>query len=46
VMQVLTSRKSERKLYKAIEDLDPKAFVISYEPRTFQGGFWVRKIRR
>lgn len=46
VMQILTSRKSERKLYQAIEELDPKAFVISYEPRTFHGGFWVRKIRR
>ncbi|TLS34963.1 DUF2179 domain-containing protein [Pseudalkalibacillus caeni] len=46
VMQILTSRKSERNLYDAIQELDPKAFVISYEPRTFQGGFWVKTIRR
>ncbi len=44
VMQVLAKRSNEKKLLKAIENLSPKAFVISYEPKMFKGGFWVRKI--
>ncbi|MBO8171691.1 MAG: DUF2179 domain-containing protein [Bacillaceae bacterium] len=44
VMQVLAKRSNEKKLMKTIESLSPKAFVISYEPKTFKGGFWVKKI--
>lgn len=46
MMEILTSRKSEEHLYKTIKELDPKAFIISHEPKTFYGGFWVKKIRR
>ena len=45
-MQVLTPRKSEMKLYEAINEIDPRAFIISYEPKQIQGGFWVRQVRR
>ena len=46
VLQILTPRKSESNLYKSIQKLDPKAFIISYEPRAFHGGFWVKAVRR
>lgn len=45
-MQVLTPRKSEMKLYEAINEIDPRAFIISYEPKQIQGGFWVRQVRK
>ncbi|WP_102347889.1 DUF2179 domain-containing protein [Bacillus sp. Marseille-P3661] len=45
-MQILTPRKSERKLYETIQDIDPKAFIISYEPKTIHGGFWVKAVRK
>ncbi len=45
-LQVLTPRKSELKLYQAINEIDPRAFIISYEPKQIQGGFWVRQVRK
>lgn len=45
VMQVLAKRKNEKKLYHTINEVSPKAFVISYEPRYFKGGFWTRRVR-
>ncbi|WP_186579029.1 DUF2179 domain-containing protein [Aquibacillus kalidii] len=45
-MQILTPRKSELTLYKAIKDLDPKAFIIAYEPKQIHGGFWVKQVRK
>lgn len=44
VMLVLAKRSNEKKLLKAIEEIVPKAFVISYEPRYFRGGFWTKKL--
>ncbi|HHB2447883.1 TPA: DUF2179 domain-containing protein [Staphylococcus aureus] len=46
VMQILTPRKYERKLMDTIKNLDPKAFIIAYEPRNIHGGFWTKGIRR
>ena len=46
MMEILTSRKSEKALYRTIKELDPKAFIISHEPKAFFGGFWVKGIRR
>jgi uncharacterized protein YebE (UPF0316 family) len=46
MMEILTSRKSELNLYNTVKDLDPKAFIISHEPKAFHGGFWVKGIRR
>jgi uncharacterized protein YebE (UPF0316 family) len=45
-MQILTPRKWEFKLYKTIQEIDPKAFIITYEPKTIHGGFWVKTVRR
>ncbi|PLR99195.1 DUF2179 domain-containing protein [Bacillus sp. T33-2] len=45
-MQILTPRKYELKLYQTIKELDPKAFIISYEPKTIHGGFWVKTVRK
>ncbi|NOU96307.1 DUF2179 domain-containing protein [Paenibacillus sp. LMG 31456] len=44
VMQVLTRRNQEKRLLHVIEELAPKAFLISSEPRMFRGGFWTRRI--
>lgn len=45
-MQILTPRKYELKLYDTIKRIDPKAFIISYEPKTIHGGFWVKTVRK
>ncbi|ARJ38530.1 DUF2179 domain-containing protein [Sporosarcina sp. P21c] len=45
-MQILTPRKYEVQLYKTITELDPKAFIISYEPKSIHGGFWVKSVKR
>ncbi len=44
-LQILTPRKYEMKLYATIKELDPKAFIIAYEPKTIHGGFWVKTVR-
>lgn len=45
-MQILTPRKDELKLYAIIKEIDPKAFIIVYEPKTIHGGFWVKSVRK
>ncbi|MGJ9458404.1 DUF2179 domain-containing protein [Oceanobacillus sp. CF4.6] len=45
-MQILTPRKYELKLYEMIQEIDPKAFIISYEPKQIHGGFWVKQVRK
>lgn len=44
VMQVLAKRNNEKKFYHLIEELAPKAFVISHEPKFFRGGFWTKRL--
>jgi uncharacterized protein YebE (UPF0316 family) len=44
-MQILTPRKYESHLYRTIKEIDPKAFIISYEPKQINGGFWVKKVK-
>ncbi|PKR76680.1 hypothetical protein CEY16_12740 [Halalkalibacillus sediminis] len=44
-VQVLTPRKYELMLYDTIKEIDPKAFIIAYEPRQIFGGFWVKKVK-
>jgi len=46
VMQVLAKRCNERKLLDILEKLCPKAFVISFEPKDFKGGFWINRITK
>lgn len=45
-IQILTPRKYELKLYATIVELDPKAFVISYEPKAIRGGFLVKSVKK
>ncbi|MFA1819437.1 DUF2179 domain-containing protein [Virgibacillus oceani] len=45
-MQILTPRKYELRLYETIKGIDPKAFIIAYEPKQIHGGFWVKQVRR
>lgn len=45
-MEILTPRKYELKLYQLIQEIDPKAFIISYEPKRIHGGFWVKQVRK
>src|SRR5699024_778030 len=45
-MQILTPRKYELGLYETIKQIDPKAFIISYEPKHIKGGFWVKSIKK
>lgn len=45
-LQILTPRKYELKLYQTIKELDPKAFIIAYEPKTIYGGFWVKSVKK
>jgi uncharacterized protein YebE (UPF0316 family) len=45
-LQILTPRKYELTLYTTIKELDPGAFIISYEPKTIHGGFWVKSVKR
>ncbi|MGI8314594.1 DUF2179 domain-containing protein [Halobacillus mangrovi] len=45
-MQILTPRKYELLLYETIRNIDPKAFIISYEPKQIHGGFWVKSVKR
>lgn len=44
-MQILTPRKYELMLYEVIKNIDPKAFIISYEPTNIKGGFWAKQVR-
>lgn len=45
-MTILTPRKQELRLYKTIMEIDPAAFMVAYEPKHIQGGFWVRQVRK
>ncbi|WP_456279518.1 DUF2179 domain-containing protein [Bacillus sp. AK128] len=45
-LQILTPRKYELTLYTTIKELDPGAFIISYEPKAIHGGFWVKNVRK
>lgn len=45
-LQILTPRKYELKLYQTIKELDPKAFIIAYEPKAIYGGFWVKSVKK
>ena len=43
-MQILTPRRFQRKLIDTIKELDDRAFIIAYEPKTIHGGFWTKKV--
>ncbi|UOQ49015.1 DUF2179 domain-containing protein [Gracilibacillus caseinilyticus] len=45
-MQILSPRKYEIHLYETIKSIDPKAFIIAYEPKQIHGGFWVKQVKK
>lgn len=45
ILHVLAKRSNEAILIKSIQELSPHAFIISYEPKNFKGGFWVKNVR-
>ncbi|TGB01037.1 DUF2179 domain-containing protein [Halobacillus salinus] len=45
-MQILTPRKYELVLYQAIQEIDPKAFIVAYEPKQIHGGFWAKSVKK
>lgn len=45
-LQILTPRKYELKLYQDIKEVDPRAFIIAYEPKQIYGGFWVKQVKK
>lgn len=45
-LQILTPRKYELKLYARLKEIDPKVFIIAYEPKTIYGGFWVKSVKK
>lgn len=43
--EILTKRNREAELFHLIEKFEPNAFIISYEPKSFKGGFLLNRIR-
>ncbi|WHY64939.1 DUF2179 domain-containing protein [Neobacillus sp. SuZ13] len=44
-MEILTKRNREDELIATVEKFEPNAFIISYEPRRFKGGFLLDRLR-
>lgn len=44
-LEILTKRNREDELLELIEFHEPRAFIISYEPRKFKGGFLVKSMK-
>ena len=43
-LEILTKRSREDELMNIVEEFEPGAFIISYEPRKFKGGFMVHHV--
>lgn len=46
VLEILTQRKNERKLYREIIAIDERAFIVSTEPKQIYGGFWIKQMNK
>ncbi|ATO54191.1 DUF5698 domain-containing protein [Loigolactobacillus coryniformis] len=46
VLEVLVPRKDEKTIYDMVLAFNPRAFMLSLEPTTFNGGFWVKRLKR
>lgn len=44
-LEILTKRNREGELIAYVEKFEPQAFIISYEPRYFKGGFLLDRIK-
>ncbi|RBW68955.1 DUF2179 domain-containing protein [Bacillus taeanensis] len=45
-LKILAKRSREEVLLKLIDDHEPRAFIISYEPRKFKGGFLLKVMKK
>ncbi|PIC63498.1 hypothetical protein CSV79_11505 [Sporosarcina sp. P13] len=45
-LEILTKRNQEEGLYDLICDYQPNAFIITYEPRKFKGGYLLKAMKR
>ncbi len=45
-LDILTKRNREEELLDLIDEFAPKSFIVSYEPRRFQGGFLVNSMKK
>lgn len=45
-LDILTHRNREEELLDLIDEYEPKAFIVSYEPRRFKGGFLVNSMKK
>lgn len=45
-LDILAKRNREPELWALIEQYEPRAFIISYEPRRFKGGFLLNSLKR
>ena len=44
--EFLARRKREKEVFTLVENIEPKAFIISYEPKSFKGGYLVDRMRK
>ncbi|NLC54923.1 MAG: DUF2179 domain-containing protein [Erysipelothrix sp.] len=44
-LDILTKRNREEELLNLIDEYEPRAFIVSYEPRRFKGGFLVNTMK-
>lgn len=44
--EILTARNREKELFALVQHHEPSAFIISYEPKSFKGGFLVRRMKQ
>jgi uncharacterized protein YebE (UPF0316 family) len=45
-LEILTRRDREKELIQLIEEHEPRAFIISFEPRKFKGGFLLKSMKK
>lgn len=45
-LEILTRRDREEELIELIGEYEPRAFMISYEPRRFKGGFLLKGMKK
>ena len=44
ILTILTPRSNEIYLHRTIDEIDPKAFYLSYDAKYIHGGFWSKRV--
>lgn len=44
--EILAKRNREKELFLLVESIEPRAFIISYEPKSFKGGFMLDRMKK